>query len=168
MSPLAGRRPDDQLSLRRASVPSGNPFGPAPGVQPEEQPGVERSMPYVRDLTLRGQHSPVRRACRPRRSVGPGTWQRGSSSLRKARWSRYDSGQHLHQSFRLCRPDLHVGAKWWDWNKSPPGALAPAARSPRSPENAMAHFVQQNETPRHPAEAHGPNLASTSPGRLHR
>jgi hypothetical protein len=33
MSPLAGRRPEDQLSVRRASVPSGNLFGPAPGVQ---------------------------------------------------------------------------------------------------------------------------------------
>ena len=167
MSPLAGRRPDDQLSLRRASVPSGNPFGPAPGVQPEEQPGVERSMPYLRDFTLRGQHSPVRRrAGRRNRSVlGRGDEGQVPSGRWAGRGTTAAASSSILQALptRPSRRSEMVGLE-----QVTAGALAPVPRSPRSPENAMAHFVQQNETPRHPAESHGPNLASTSPGRLHR
>lgn len=167
MSPLAGRRPDDQLSVRRARVPSGTRSALRRAFNPRSSQGSNGRCRICGTLLCAGNiHlSGGVQAGAIGRSWDVATRvkfpQEGALVAVRQRAASSSILQALPT--RPSRRSEMVGLE-----QVTAGALAPVPRSPRSPENAMAHFVQQNETPRHPAESHGPNLASTSPGRLHR
>jgi len=125
MSPLAGRRPDDQLSVRRARVPSGTRSALRRAFNPRSSQGSNGRCRICGTLLCAGN-------IHLSGGVQAGAIGRSWDVATRVKFPQegglvaVPQRQHLHQSFRLCRPDLHVGAKWWDLNKSPP------EHSPRS------------------------------------